>query len=553
MGGRVFYNFEDSRPFHLSIPMTRRRLILLCLALAAATWMVVRQRGTTTSAKPALRSAAGRGSGWNFRNGKWQRVDPRQLAKMLQQMRLRAPGMVSVSGTVVHRSTKLGLPGAEVVFASPAGEATTVTDHKGRYTLNIRSGFYRAFARLDGYITVGRAMPVRVPGPPDVAQIGAPRDGLAPLIGLFRDRTGVDMQLQGGGRIVGTVYDEAGRPITGAIVSGKLVSGWGDSRSVLGTDVDETDLDGTFSIDVPSGTIQLTAVHEDFAGLDGSSRARVYVTQGDTERRELTMTAGCIITGRVVDHAGKPSRAGQLEARGGGPPPNDFLPVSKIGASGSFRFSTTDERTVALRAWPYKSPPSAVREFDCEDGARHADVLFVLPDADAELDGVLLDEGGEPVVDAYVDIVPLTSSGMAQQERSDVYGEWGFYSLPAGDYRMSAYVPGKGATAAIVRVPGDHIRLQLSGTGSIAGTVKTIQEGSFRMYIERCAVDRDGRRIQLDELTMAATTVIVPVESGEFRVDGLPACHLGGRASIGGRAMRFSVQIKANQVVPLSL
>lgn len=180
-------------------------------------------------------------------------------------------------------------------------------------------------------------------------------------------------------------------------------------------------------------------------------------------------------------------------------------------------------------------------------------MLFVLPDADAELDGVLLDAGDEPVVNAYVDIVPLSSSGMAQQERSDVYGEWGFYSLPAGQYRMSAYVPGKGAAAAVVSVPGDHIRLQLSGTGSIAGTVKNVQHGSFRLYIEQCTVERDGRRIQLDALTMAATTVIVPVESGEFRVDGLPACHLRGHASIKGSGAWFNVQVKANQVVPLAL
>ena len=58
---------------------------------------------------------------------------------------------------------------------------------------------------------------------------------------------------------------------------------------------------------------------------------------------------------------------------------------------------------------------------------------------------------------------------MNQQERADDDGNWVVFALPAGEYSVTAHVPGEGIASAHVTVPGRDVVLQaLSGTGSLA-------------------------------------------------------------------------------------
>lgn len=528
--------------------MSARKLIAVALAAGAVVaGIVLWVGGAGDDPEPAAPSAAAAGglTGPVFlRDGRLESPDVSKLPELAELLRRRTPGLVVMAGTVREMGSGDPVAGAEVVFAGVAGETSTVADGEGRYALELRPGFYRAFARADGQVAVAAAGLDRIPGPPTTGDAGMPVEKLAPVVGAFRDQAGVDLHLHPGGAIAGTVFDSGGRPIAGAVVAARQLSAGGSLRLVLGTDIDITDYDGSFRLEVPAGTVVLHALHDDYAGLAPTSPRRLHVSPGSVARADLTLTAGCIITGQAVDSRGQPAGPGALEAWIGGAPPNDFTPVGRLDDDGRFRLASPAPGEMKLRAWPWKSPPSTPVDFDCDDGVRYRDVVFHIPEAEPALEGTIWSAGGQPIPDAFVDLYPLSPGGMAQQERADSYGDWAFYALPAGTYQLTAYVPGHGVAAIPVDVPGRGYRLELSGTGTLVGTVSELGNGSFTLVLERCAVrNPDDTLARLDEVTMPETRILVPVENGAYRVDNLPACALFARAELGDRSVPIHADI----------
>jgi hypothetical protein len=204
--------------------------------------------------------------------------------------------------------------------------------------------------------------------------------------------------------------------------------------------------------------------------------------------------------------------------------------------------------------WPWKSPPTVSQEFSCEDGARYPDVTFVVPDADPDLEGTVLSPEGEPLAGAFIDIEPLQRGGMAQQERADSFGEWAFYSLPPGAYTLSAYVPGHGVAAQPAVVPSRGVRLTLGGTGAIAGTVTGMQDGSLLFSIDQCLLPTaDGRSAAFGGITMPRTTRVVPVVSGTFYIDDVPACVVTAVLQTPDGTRHLRVRVRAGRATPVSI
>src|SRR6185503_18238150 len=88
-------------------------------------------------------------------------------------------------------------------------------------------------------------------------------------------------------------------------------------RPTLGTDITESDASGAFELRVPSGAYDLDAHHARFAGVASAAEARVAVEAGKRVQTTLTLTAGCIITGRVVMHDGTAANDGAIEKQWG--------------------------------------------------------------------------------------------------------------------------------------------------------------------------------------------------------------------------------------------
>ena len=446
-------------------------------------------------------------------------------------------GLVRIEGRVVDALSREPVADVEVVFAGAAGETTTTAGADGAYAIDVERGDYRAFVRGDHVISVGAAPWERLPAPPDPTAASAPDDQLAPLVEVTTAQRGVDLEVQRSGVVIGRVLDRNGRPVVGAVVRAAV----GHWRPVLGTHISESDSTGAFRLEVPGGYYDLEAAHPDFAGpelVGGYQRPNVMVYPAMETTIDLTLASGCVVTGRVIRRDGTPAGAGALE-RGNGV---DFWPAGPIADDGTFRFTTVAEEELHLRAWPWKAPPAPAQVVSCRDGMRHV-VEFVVPDVSPDLTGKILDASGDPMPAAYIDIYGLSPGTMNQQERADSAGDWAVFALPPGDYSVTAHVPGRGVATASVSVPGRDVVLRLSGTGALEGSIEGVADGTtFQLEIAGCVSSSGG------SVVMQATTRVVPVFGGTYRVDNLPACTLVANARSPLRSAPVHAEIVAGRV-----
>ncbi|MDQ3296534.1 MAG: carboxypeptidase regulatory-like domain-containing protein [Myxococcota bacterium] len=423
----------------------------------------------------------------------------------------RDDGMVSITGTILEVGSGAPVPAVEVVFRSSAGEESTTADKDGTYHLEVPAGMYRAFVRDDAVLSVGRMDRVRLPGLPTAETAGVPDEALMPLVVATRDADGVDLSVIRGGALEGRVVDGSGRPVANAVLRavGDIV------RPTLGTDIVETSDDGVFVMRLPAGQYRLDASHARFAGVaDGG---QITIESGSTIRTEVTLVPGCVIAGRIVGLGGRATNDGAIE-RQWGSTAFEFAPTGTIESDGTFRWATTDEVDVVLRAWPWMSPPSESKVFSCRSGARYENVVFTIPDRQPDIAGVLRDHAGAPVPFANLDLAPLDHGGIAQQERTDAEGRFGVFHMPAGRYTITAHAHGRGVVSTTITSPRVGLELALSGTGRLEGTTALLENGSFELVLGACLDD--------GTVSLPRDHRLVSVVDSRFTVDDVPACDL---------------------------
>jgi protocatechuate 3,4-dioxygenase beta subunit len=452
----------------------------------------------------------------------------------------RADGAVTISGTVVDAATRDGVGGVEVVFRGEGGEESIMAGPDGRYRIAVRPGAYRAFVRDDAVLSIGRAE-VRLPDQPSADAAGAPDEALMPLVVARASASGVDLTVARGGVVRGQVIDRSGRPVASAVLRARS----GGPRPALGTDVVETGADGSFELRLPPGGYAIEVSHARFAGIAGpEDERRIAIAPGDVVTRTFTLAAGCVIAGRVVRPGGAAAGEGAIEARYR-PDEHQFAAAGRIAADGTFRWATTDEAEIELRAWPWKSPPSPERAFACHDGARYEGVVFELPQRGPDLDGVLVDHTGAPVPLAYIDVMPA-EGGSGQVERTDEQGRWSVYQLEPGGYVVTAHAAGRGVVAQAVTAPAVQVRLELGGTGRIAGRTPRIENGSFELVLARCSTETASLRLPGERRLVAVTDHV-------FTVEDVPACELDLFASWRGQTARERALVTAGGAAELDL
>jgi hypothetical protein len=447
---------------------------------------------------------------------------------------------VTISGAVIDARDGKPVANVEVVFRSALGESSVTSNLDGAYSIHVAAGVYRAFVRDDSVLSVGRPDLQRLPGMPSADAAGMPDEGLMPLVVANANVAGLDLSVLRGGEIRGKVVDRSGNPIAGAVVRARGAS-W---RPALGSDIAETDGSGMFSMRVPAGVYLLEASHPRFAGIDGEpTGSRTLVEAKNVAIKTLVLTAGCVISGKVVAHDGTPAPDGAIEKQWG-TTDLQFGPAGRIDSDGRFRWVTTEIGDVVLRAWPWKSPPSASRRFACTDGARF-DATFTLPDRGPDIEGVLVDATGAPVPFGHIDLAPL-DGGIAQQERTDGNGRWAVFSMPAGRYRVTAHAEGHGIVDTIIHSPQTNVKLALGGTGRLEGTTTRLANGSFELSLDACTGENGTVRIAHEQR-------LVTVTAGRFVVDDLPACELSFTAQWRGHPLTASASIPADGTAQASL
>lgn len=518
--------------------MKRSRLVLVALAvLALIAWKTGGSltgedapdpdpagggNRSTESLSRALADTRGRGGAW---------MSPPRL-----------DGAVTISGSVIDLATQEGVGGVEVVFRSSAGEETTMAGPDGRYQIDVPAGTYRAFVRDETVLSIGDEGNVRLPAPPSADAAGAPDELLMPLVQASTDIAGLDLTVSRGGMLRGKVLDRSGRPIANAVVRART----NRIRPSLGTDIAETGADGAFELRLPEGGYDVEVHHARYAGIAGAGEERqLTIAAGEVQSATFTLVAGCVIAGRVVAASGRPAGEGAIELRWGSQD-SEFAPSGRIHQDGTFRWTTTEETEIVLRAWPWKSPPSPARAFACRDGARYEDVVFALPERGPDLDGILVDRSGAPVALAYIDLLPLDEGGMGQQERTDEQGRWSVYQLPAGRYRVTAYAAGRGVISTTISAPQSQVRLALGGTGRLEGRTPLLARGSFELGLLRCE-DGDG------PVRLPVERRLVTVVDHAFTVEDVPACDLQYFATWRNRSVRGGVEVPAGGAVRIEL
>ena len=429
------------------------------------------------------------------------------------------------------------------MFRSASGESSTTTRADGAYAIQVATGTYRAFVRDDTVLSIGPPDLVRLPGLPSADTAGVPDETLMTMVLATADTQGVDLSVVRGGTVSGHVVDRGGHPIAGAVLRAR----GGNLRPTLATDVAESDHAGGFELRLPAGTFSLDASHPRFAGIAGATAPRITVEPGDHLTTTLTLTAGCVIAGRVVRHDGKPAGDGAIEKQWTGEEGDlDFTLAGKIEPDGTFRWMTTDEADVTLRAWPWKSPPSPARRFTCRDGARFDDVVFQLPDLRPDITGVLVDKAGAPVASTFLDLQPLGRGGINQQERTDATGRFDVYHVLPGRYRLTAQAEGRGVATQTIVSPTSGVRLELGGTGRIEGTTPRLTSGSFELLLGTC-VNASG------SIPLPQSRRLVTVADGHFTVDDLPACELSFGTLWHGQRVPQHASIRSGGTAHLAL
>ena len=443
-----------------------------------------------------------------------------------------APALVQIAGTVHVRGTT-GVRGQVWVTARDAAghETRAATSAEGAYALRVPPGRYQVMVRDDVVMMVGDADRARLPGPPAADLAGAIDAELVPLREVRADLAGLDLAVVPTTRITGTLVTVAGQPVAGAVVRAT-----GALRPALGSHVAVTDAAGAFALAIPAGPHELEAHHPQLAGVVG---ARVIdMRAGTPVTVRLTVGAGCVITGRVVDHRGRPAGEGALE-RQLGPTDASFFPRGQIDAAGQFRFATTDDGEVTLRAWPWHAPPSPARTFRCREGARFPDVVLRLPALTPDLEGTLVDARGAPVPLAPIALIALDDGGVGQQERTDALGRWRIHRVPAGRYVVRAEGAGGGVTSALVTAPRTGVRLALGGVGRLDGATTALATGSVELVDVAC-LDVLGGAF---EITGAPRLALV--RAGRFQLDGVPACVLSARARWRDQEVLLQADVRA--------
>ncbi len=285
-----------------------------------------------------------------------------------------------------------------------------------------------------------------------------------------------------GAAVAGRVIDDAGKTVAGARVTAAMAS---EPFPVVDPRRDgvTSGADGTFTLPaLAAGTYRLTASDASHAATTSTP----ITLDGASPRRgvELVLTTGGVMTGLVIDGAGQPVAAADVQVVTHGNVGWRPRRQAFTGDDGRFTIDGLPRRAVEVVAW-HPSGASAIVAADLTTTREQS--LTLKLDVTGAIEGRVVDSAGEVVGDAQVMAEPVWSGGLAdraawqvrgiQEAVSDAGGHFRFAGLPGGDYRVRAARPaaaehalwqGQGTAA---RPGGPPLTLVLEADGGVTGKV----------------------------------------------------------------------------------
>jgi protocatechuate 3,4-dioxygenase beta subunit len=314
----------------------------------------------------------------------------------------------------------------------------------------------------------------------------------------------VEIFLFPGATLSGTVRDEAGKSMKGAVVRAEGGGLWSAAPPA-----ERTDAQGAF---VMSGVEPGDYVVVAREGARAPAIATVVVEPEVDAGVQVTLSEGGFATGRIVDDSGRPLagrvRVETFEDHGLPAFASDLMSV-EAKADGRFALGPLPLGTLGLGV---SAPRHASRRVDASVATRGrtADLGDVALEAGLAIRGRVAARDGNGIGGAAL-LVSATGGDRSQSEAtSEADGAFVVGGLRPGSYQVRARADGYAAATVKTEAGGDPVEIVLDAGGQIAGTV----------------VDTQGQ--PLEEARVQARSAGTPSFDGE-RFYSAPADEGGGR------------------------
>lgn len=370
----------------------------------------------------------------------------------------------SIAGRVVG-SRREPLAGCEVHFIpvgpatvfqaqapKDAGSAVQVTGKMGEFTISD--------LRLDEAIHLRAQCNGFAPGTLEVT----PETAGAPVI----------ITLKPAARIAGTLRDQDGKPVPGALVfASHPAEGSPQGKTRLQGGATRADEVGHFTLEnLDPGRLQIKVIA---AGYLQWAQEVDLLAGEPVEALEITLHAGAVVEGTVSDDQGLPVEGAQVQVENNGAA-GAFgqmgLPTAVSDDQGQFRLTGVTPGTRAVVA---RHPAYVAARRQIEVGPR-LDVLELQLRRGMEVSGRVVDGDGSPVAGAEVSLLATDGALASAPAVSSTEGAFRFNGIAPGTYRLLGEKTGFGTAQAPLELQGGNapvpeVQLVLSPGGAIAGRI----------------------------------------------------------------------------------
>jgi len=397
-----------------------------------------------------------------------------------------------ISGKVVCD----GVGVADVLVQAKLGGrivASAKTDADGNFTIRfLAAGVYRITARKAGYAE-GSVSGIRL------------EEG--------EELSGVVVELERGGAIVGRVLDEAGQPVDGALIHAWLYRG----KRVARTFKTATDEQGHFRLDnLPQGNYRLRATAKGY--LNERHYEDTTVSADQESEVNFMLQKGASISGIITDEAGNSIHKARVTlAKSDGTAL--FAHQTFSDKNGSFSLVGLPEGTYKLKVWHKEYLPQDAGPFTIRPPDEMRDVRIILVQG-ATLNGVVTDSNGNPLAGITV---AATSSApyLYRNTVTDKNGRFVIRGLPNAPLTVSATATRGGFLSWVKRnihPSPDELRIVLTKGVTLEGDI--IADQPPKRYQILLYLIEKGRRQFAKHAFLQGDThfVITGIKPGRYAV-----------------------------------
>lgn len=469
----------------------------------------------------------------------------------------------SVTGRVLAERTKRGLDGARVTLAAHFADESerldplvVSADEQGRFRFEgVPLGKWLLVPERAGYFVAAFEAD---PSDRSFRTARVPPAGLTLVLSRPGEVVERDVEMSGGSSVAGRVLLPDGSPAPGAAIwassggPGDLAEKWDVGLSLVDLRLGTSREDGTFEI-CGLAPREAWSLYPTLPGFLGRPSESFRVVSGESVSGiDLRLEAGASVAGRVVDAEGRPV-CGAYVAHEGEWERGSLTRTTSTGPDGTFLLTQVPDGRVRIVAWTreYTSERVGIHP-ELEPNETRAGVVVPLRNG-LPVDGVLVDEAGEPVARRQVIATWRYPNGETSQSRNtDVDGRFHF-DAPAGhDVELEVLAEGPGyAPLTTVTPPASNLRFTVRRlpTWTIVGRVvdpagvavplctvhlgswnsNEVVNGEFRLvtgspppYEITAARARDARDIPLNlcrktvqVVSLGDAPVVITLEAGE--------------------------------------